>query len=115
MLTYRNALLALLAAGVIVGVLWATAGVSPWWFGLPLAAYVGAVAYGSARISSSFFIKTTCCANTTQPVIALTFDDGPVMTTPLVLDILRRHEAPATFFCIGNFFRNTFKFCFIYK
>ena len=102
MLTYRRAVLALLAAATIIVALWATAGVSLWWFGLPLACYLGAVAYGSSRISSSFFIETTYRAETTRPVIALTFDDGPVPTTPLVLDILRKHDVRATFFCIGQ-------------
>lgn len=35
--------------------------------------------------------------------IALTFDDGPHPTfTPVVLSILRKHQAKATFFIIGN-------------
>jgi peptidoglycan/xylan/chitin deacetylase (PgdA/CDA1 family) len=33
--------------------------------------------------------------------VALTFDDGPSPWTPLVLDLLREHEARATFFVIG--------------
>ncbi|MFJ3788492.1 polysaccharide deacetylase family protein [Kitasatospora sp. NPDC090091] len=36
------------------------------------------------------------------PVVALTFDDGPHPEhTPRILDVLRRHDAPAAFFCIG--------------
>ncbi|MEV6815332.1 glycosyltransferase, partial [Micromonospora sp. NPDC051296] len=35
--------------------------------------------------------------------IALTFDDGPdPVWTPKVLDVLRRHQAPATFFVVGS-------------
>jgi chitooligosaccharide deacetylase len=34
--------------------------------------------------------------------IALTFDDGPSQWTPAVLDLLREHEARATFFAIGQ-------------
>ncbi|MSP71329.1 MAG: polysaccharide deacetylase family protein [Myxococcales bacterium] len=35
--------------------------------------------------------------------IALTFDDGPnLTTTPLVLETLRRHQVPATFFINGS-------------
>jgi len=35
--------------------------------------------------------------------IALTFDDGPDrQTTPLILDVLRRHHLKATFFVIGR-------------
>ncbi len=35
--------------------------------------------------------------------IALTFDDGPdPIVTPQILDILDKHQAKATFFCIGH-------------
>lgn len=102
MLTYRNALLALGVAAVVIGALWALAGASLWWLALPAVAYVVVAAYGSARVSSSFFIDTRWRGATTQPHIALTFDDGPVPATPALLEILRRHEARATFFCIGQ-------------
>jgi peptidoglycan-N-acetylglucosamine deacetylase len=40
---------------------------------------------------------------TNQPLVALSFDDGPHPTfTPQVLDILERHGAKATFFLIGE-------------
>lgn len=36
-------------------------------------------------------------------LICLTFDDGPnTRTTPIVLDVLKRYGAHATFFCIGK-------------
>ncbi|MBN8863852.1 MAG: polysaccharide deacetylase family protein [Sphingobacteriales bacterium] len=36
-------------------------------------------------------------------VIYLTFDDGPhAVATPFVLDELKKHQAQATFFCIGK-------------
>jgi peptidoglycan/xylan/chitin deacetylase (PgdA/CDA1 family) len=35
--------------------------------------------------------------------IYLTFDDGPIpIVTPFVLNILKKHNAKATFFCIGD-------------
>jgi len=37
-----------------------------------------------------------------RPVAYLTFDDGPSSLTPQVLDILRRYDAVATFFVVGN-------------
>ena len=38
-----------------------------------------------------------------KKTIYLTFDDGPhPLITPKVLEILRRYDAKATFFCIGN-------------
>src|SRR4051812_38860714 len=40
---------------------------------------------------------------TTQPLIALTFDDGPHPEwTPRLLDLLARHGARATFFMVGE-------------
>jgi len=40
---------------------------------------------------------------TGEKTIYLTFDDGPhPLITPKVLEILRRYDAKATFFCIGN-------------
>lgn len=41
--------------------------------------------------------------NTSLPVVALTFDDGPVEeTTGAVLDALQRHHAHGTFFLLGQ-------------
>lgn len=38
-----------------------------------------------------------------EPTVYLTFDDGPhPVATPFVLEQLKKHEAKATFFCIGN-------------
>ena len=40
---------------------------------------------------------------TSQPLVALSFDDGPhPIFTPQVLDILHQHNAQATFFLIGE-------------
>ena len=38
-----------------------------------------------------------------KKIIYLTFDDGPIpVVTPFVLDTLKKFEAKATFFCIGD-------------
>jgi peptidoglycan/xylan/chitin deacetylase (PgdA/CDA1 family) len=38
-----------------------------------------------------------------KKTVYLTFDDGPVPeATPMVLDILKQHNARATFFCVGD-------------
>lgn len=40
---------------------------------------------------------------TSEKVLYLTFDDGPVPeVTPQVLDLLEKYKAKATFFCIGD-------------
>lgn len=42
-------------------------------------------------------------ADTSQPVVALTIDDGPdAATTPPILDVLKRYKSHATFFLIAN-------------
>ncbi|MFQ3575482.1 MAG: polysaccharide deacetylase family protein [Cytophagales bacterium] len=41
--------------------------------------------------------------NTTEKVVYLTFDDGPIPeVTPFVLETLRMFNAKATFFCVGE-------------
>ncbi len=48
-------------------------------------------------------VQTTFFVPTTDPVVALTFDDGPEPDwTPMVLDQLDEVNAPATFFMIGE-------------
>jgi peptidoglycan/xylan/chitin deacetylase (PgdA/CDA1 family) len=37
-----------------------------------------------------------------RALLALTFDDGPGDWTPAILDLLDRHGARATFFCLGE-------------
>ena len=47
--------------------------------------------------------KRLWSVSTTEKNIYLTFDDGPhQIATPFVLDELRKHNAKATFFCIGK-------------
>ena len=51
----------------------------------------------------SVYRKCLWMVNTTEPVIYLTFDDGPIpVVTPFVLDTLKQYNARATFFCIGK-------------
>jgi peptidoglycan-N-acetylglucosamine deacetylase len=47
-------------------------------------------------------LGTITAVSTHTPVVALTFDDGPhPLFTPRLLDILKKHNAYATFFMIG--------------
>ncbi|WP_271855192.1 polysaccharide deacetylase family protein [Patiriisocius marinus] len=59
---------------------------------------------GSGFIRWNYFFKSLYSnPNTQEPIISITFDDGPHPEfTPRVLDLLKQHNAKATFFCIGN-------------
>lgn len=47
----------------------------------------------------SLAVWRVACA---EPLVALTFDDGPTLMTPRVLDTLRARGALATFFVVGR-------------
>jgi peptidoglycan/xylan/chitin deacetylase (PgdA/CDA1 family) len=52
----------------------------------------------------SFFPKLLCSMpKAVKPTLYLSFDDGPnAEQSPWVLDILKKYQAKATFFCIGK-------------
>lgn len=52
--------------------------------------------------SSTLFGESVYRGDRSRPVLALTFDDGPSESTPALLDILDRHQVPATFFMCGQ-------------
>ena len=55
------------------------------------------------RIIQNLLPSYTWHVPTSEKVIYLTFDDGPVPeATPWVLDTLRAYGAKATFFCVGD-------------
>jgi len=59
--------------------------------------------YGAYFVSSGFHIKTISSVNTTQKIVSLTFDDGPMAhRTEKVLTVLNKFNVKATFFCIGK-------------
>jgi peptidoglycan/xylan/chitin deacetylase (PgdA/CDA1 family) len=66
-------------------------------------AMVGLLANGSINIRSGLYCKVLCSAEIENKIIALTFDDGPDRTgTHEILDILKKHNVKAAFFCIGQ-------------
>ncbi|HSX08365.1 MAG TPA: polysaccharide deacetylase family protein [Candidatus Saccharimonadales bacterium] len=59
--------------------------------------------YATFYPRSSLFGRTTFRFNSTEKLVALTFDDGPnTITTPQVLDILKKERVTATFFVTGK-------------
>jgi len=67
------------------------------------AALVGFFVYTIAHPHSQFFLPVVDRLPTDEPVVALTFDDGPdPEVTPRILDLLGAHGARATFFVLGE-------------
>lgn len=74
-----------------------------WWLLMILGVRFMILVIGSSFISLNFHIKAYC----SNPLeidekIGLTFDDGPNEITLLVLEILKKYDVKATFFCIGK-------------
>jgi peptidoglycan/xylan/chitin deacetylase (PgdA/CDA1 family) len=52
---------------------------------------------------TNFHHPVTCQGAKNENRVALTFDDGPdPLKTPFIINILKNHSTPATFFCIGK-------------
>lgn len=70
---------------------------------IPLIAFFSIEFYGAYFVNSGFHIKTICEVNTPENNVALSFDDGPMpVRTEKVLAVLKKFNAKATFFLIGN-------------
>src|SRR5262245_51050963 len=79
---FSSILLGVILGGVVFTLCW------PAWL-------VSVLAWYSPRVT--YFVETEL------PVVALTIDDGPDgVTTPKILDILKKYQAHATFFMISS-------------
>ena len=77
--------------------------VHPIWFVVLGVVWVTITATGSYSISWNFHVQAYCQNPLeTRKRVAITFDDGPSETTALVLDILKKYDVPASFFCVGR-------------
>ncbi len=103
MLNYKNTNLIFL----ILAILLVTLGLSvsiPWWYFLILFGIRFIIVLtGSSLIHLNFHVK----AFSKNPLeknkkITLSFDDGPHPVTIQILDLLKKYNANATFFCIGK-------------
>jgi peptidoglycan-N-acetylglucosamine deacetylase len=103
MLNFRSASIFMVILAVMVFLLM-DARIEALWIILPLIViYLLILVVGSVRISSGFYLQVLCKGNIKEKVVALTFDDGPdPVITPKVLEILEKHQIPASFFVIGR-------------
>jgi peptidoglycan/xylan/chitin deacetylase (PgdA/CDA1 family) len=67
-----------------------------------VASAAGVASYAVRGRSSSILAPSVYQGDPEQPLVALTFDDGPSRSTPALLELLAEHEVPATFFMCGR-------------
>lgn len=75
------------------------------WFGICILLLILAfwLFYASYSISSGVYLKAVCKLDTREKAVALTYDDGPEpATTPVLLEVLKKYDVKACFFCIGQ-------------
>ena len=73
------------------------------WIALILLVGLGSLWSISKSTTFQFFGEAIASVETNEPIVALTFDDGPSRKhTQTVLDILASHDATATFFLTGH-------------
>ncbi|WP_278011707.1 polysaccharide deacetylase family protein [Flavobacterium gyeonganense] len=103
MITHKNISIFFIILLLLLVLLKLYIAINFWWFILFILIWMGINAFGSARISSNYHVKAFCSNPLeTEKKIALTFDDGPSVYTLEVLEILKKYNAKATFFCIGK-------------
>ncbi len=87
-----------------VFILWSWYHSTPWeWLLVILLLFVLILAYGSFSIGFNFYLSSLNGKNTTEKLVALTFDDGPDSAgTESILEVLQKHQAPSSFFVIGS-------------
>ncbi len=70
---------------------------------IPIFIWLTMTVFGVFDIRLNYFLKALHRGNHhSEKIISLTFDDGPTEFTPRILAILAKHQAKATFFCIGK-------------
>ncbi|GGG47605.1 polysaccharide deacetylase family protein [Epilithonimonas arachidiradicis] len=75
---------------------------SIWMYVFCFILFSATVVWGSFDIQLKYFINSITQKRTKIKEVALTFDDGPTEFTPKFLDILKKNNVKATFFCIGK-------------
>jgi len=68
------------------------------------------IALGTYYLRFQYFLPSISKLNNKEKTISLTFDDGPnEKVTPLLLEILKKHNVKAMFFCIGRNIERNFE------
>ncbi|MEO8255505.1 MAG: polysaccharide deacetylase family protein [Flavobacterium sp.] len=103
MITHRNISLFFIFLLLLLVLLNFYTAINLLWFIAIVLIWLGINAFGSARISSNYHVKSFCNNPLeTEKKIAITFDDGPSKFTLEILALLKKYDVKATFFCIGK-------------
>ena len=104
---YNRFRLAFLVALAVFGYGWYAQGWSIFFLLALALIFAGVVFYGVVSIRANLFTETICKNPAAKDQISITFDDGPHPEfTPKLLEILKRENIRATFFCIGHKMKN---------
>ncbi|GGG35513.1 polysaccharide deacetylase family protein [Bizionia arctica] len=103
MLNFRtvNIFMLIILIGLIVAYFMFS--ISFWWLALLAFSWFTFTALGSGIIGWNYHLQAlNSNPSISKNQVAITFDDGPNPEfTPKVLELLKKHQAKATFFCIG--------------
>jgi peptidoglycan-N-acetylglucosamine deacetylase len=88
--------------GFIFGILMLILHVPLMYFGFLFVLIFGLIVWGVFDIRINYFLKNINQFKLLEKEIILTFDDGPTDFTAETLEILKKHQVKATFFCIGK-------------
>jgi len=73
------------------------------WMVLYILLFISGFVFGSMNVGSGFYIDVICKGSSDKNAVALSFDDGPdANQTEKILDLLKKHEIKACFFCTGK-------------
>lgn len=102
MLNFKNTNIAFITSFLILIILRINSTFSLLYFALPITFYLVILFFGVKNICMNFFLKSYCSLEDKSKV-HFTFDDGPdINITPKILEILKKYNQKATFFCIGH-------------
>ena len=103
MITHKNISLFFIFLLLLLFLLKLYMAIDFWWFVIIVSVWFVFNLIGSSLISSNYHVKAFCNnPSETEKKIALTFDDGPSPYTLEVLDLLKKYNTKAVFFCIGK-------------
>lgn len=103
MISHRANTVTNIAVAILLGAAAFFYSVSWWYLLIPISVWLITAVAGSGLVQTGYHIKTyNGNPDVSDKLIAITFDDGPTTETPKVLELLRKYDAKATFFCIGR-------------